>query len=327
MAFNKFIWQKYLNGTATEEELQELYTSLQSEATPELEELFRKDMEGNEQLSVLAEKRLLAAIRQQIMSRPATAHKRGTWKKWTAAAAVLLCVVAGYYFLNRHSSPDRDTLAGNLYDSIVNNSGNPRIVHLPDQTKVWLNTNATLYISQGYEKQRQVQLKGEAYFDVVKDASHPFTVQTGELITTVLGTAFNIEQVAGDEIRVSLLRGKVKTSYLNDTTRTLTLSPGEMAVANRHQRQLLPGTIGVPDAAAWIRGDLVFNQLPLQEALQKWAAYYGKKIEADRSITAGRYVTGTFHRTQQWEEVLRHLLFVHQLQYKEQSNTILIKRQ
>lgn len=327
MAFNKIIWQKYLNGTATAEELKELFASLQSEATPEITELFRKDMEGASQLSALAEKRIATAIRQQIMSRPATAHKSGTWKKWTAAAAVLLCVIAGYYFFNRRPLSAADALAGNLYDSIVNHSRNPRIVQLPDQTKVWLNTNATLYISKGYEKQRQVQLKGEAYFDVVKDASHPFSVQTGELITTVLGTTFNIEQAATNEIRVSLLRGKVKTAYVNDTARSLMLSPGEMAVADQQQRQLQLSTIGVPDAAAWIRGDLVFNQLPLREALQKWAAYYNKKIEADKAITEGRYVTGTFHRTQKWEEVLRHLLFVHQLQFKEQSNTILIKRQ
>ena len=98
-----------------------------------------------------------------------------------------------------------------------------KYILLPDSTQVWLNAGSTLDYPEHFdETTREVTLTGEAYFDVKHAAEHPFIIHTGQIQTTVLGTAFNINAYTDrSNIQVSVSRGKVKVSRGDQLIATL----------------------------------------------------------------------------------------------------------
>jgi ferric-dicitrate binding protein FerR (iron transport regulator) len=104
---------------------------------------------------------------------------------------------------------------------IKNQHGQVRQITLPDGSRVWLNAASTIEYYPAFSVNRDIKLEGEAFFEVKPDASHPFTVHTQKLNTTVLGTSFNIKSFSDDNfIDVSVVHGKVS---VEETSRKLAL--------------------------------------------------------------------------------------------------------
>lgn len=97
------------------------------------------------------------------------------------------------------------------YQEIVVPRGNRMKLVLPDSTSIWLNNETKLrYASNFSTGNREVELSGEAYFDVHHDASHPFVVKVGKQRIKVLGTRFSVNAYPEDQlIETSLLSGSV----------------------------------------------------------------------------------------------------------------------
>ncbi|BAV06021.1 FecR family protein [Filimonas lacunae] len=319
------IWQKYRNGTASKKELEQLQAYLQQQDKTELEALFSEEgavpVPADLASRIRAQLQRAAAPEVVVMSRSQRIVRR------MAAAAVLLAAIAGAYYLLRWKNVREQTqLAYQGYDSIVNTTGAPRLVQLPDATKVWLNKRTTLYISTAYARQRQVKLTGEAYFDVVKNAGNPLLIQTGTIRTTVLGTAFNVDNSSRNAVRISLVQGRVQVSKQDATATPVLLLPGETATGAQQADSISTGPTANTDVTGWVRGHLVFNQLPLAEALEKAADYYGITIQADPALLQGKKVTTIYYKNQQWPQVLQHLLFMYQLTYTRKDNLIVISK-
>ncbi len=105
---------------------------------------------------------------------------------------------------------------------------------LADGSTVWMNAESRLiYPSRFTGDERMVQLNGEAYFQVSKDAEHPFIIQTERLKTKVLGTEINIRHYAADDTHVTLINGKVEVSRKSGED-AICLSPGEDASWTDH---------------------------------------------------------------------------------------------
>ena len=107
-----------------------------------------------------------------------------------------------------------------------------RTITLPDQTEIVLNRYSSLTYPERFRgKDRKVQLQGEAYFEVSKDAAHPFKVETGAIIVQVLGTHFNVEAYPEDtQVKTTLLEGSVSVSLIGKAEESLKLSPNESAI-------------------------------------------------------------------------------------------------
>ncbi len=158
--------------------------------------------------------RMHQQLMQEFKAAPVIPIKWGVRvRKYVAAAAIIITVGAGslLWFLKGRQGTATEQSATAL--SVIENDRNVvRKVTMPDGTIVWLNRNSRLeFDHQQYnQKQRYVKLSGEGYFEVTKDASRPFVVETGNMHTRVLGTAFNIEAYHQEsEIRISLVHGKI----------------------------------------------------------------------------------------------------------------------
>lgn len=319
------IWDKYRNGTATKEELEQLQTYLQQENRTELEALFSKESATPVPAELAG--RIRAQLQQAAAPETVRMYRPRRMAKWMAAAAVFLAAVTGSYYLLRPKHNRQATgLAYQTYDSIVNISGTPRLVQLPDATKVWLNKHTTLYISTAYARQRQLKLTGEAYFEVTKNPGNPLVVQTGTIHTTVLGTAFNVDNSSHSAVRISLVQGRVQVSKKDAAAAPVLLQPGQTATGVQQADSISSSETGIADVAGWMRGHLIFNQLPLAEALEKAADYYGITIKADPALLQGKKVTTIYYKYQQWPQVLHHLLFMYQLTYTRTNNVIIISK-
>ncbi len=127
---------------------------------------------------------------------------------WPAAAAVLILVAAGWYLFQsaaNRPTPVKDFIAFAATKQDI------RKVTLPDGSTVILNGNSSISITPGFNnKKREVLLNGTAFFQVAKDPNKPFTVISGRVSTTALGTSFYIHQSSNKApTTVSLLTGKV----------------------------------------------------------------------------------------------------------------------
>jgi ferric-dicitrate binding protein FerR (iron transport regulator) len=161
------------------------------------------------------------------------------------AAAVILTFFAGgltAYFLNKNGV---DRLPGSLSYQITTPNGTRSELVLADGTQVWLNAGSTLRYDPDYSyKSREVELTGEAYFQVKKNTSKPFTVKSAGLVIKALGTSFNVKAYPDDqELTATLVEGKitVEGKVRSKEKFKYTLNPGQNLVLLKSAENLHQG--------------------------------------------------------------------------------------
>lgn len=215
----------------------------------------------------------------------------------SAAAASAMLVSAGYMLSSElHPQPVLSAM------SITAPSGQTASTMLSDSTVVWLNSNSELLVSDGVKGERTVALRGEAFFDVAKDAEHPFVVRCGSRNIRVLGTSFNVSSYSPEHFAIDLLTGKVE---MNDEDGfTCTLSPMERLEFN--DGKYLKTRINTTEERGWMDGFYHFSDTSLRDVIRSIGNYYDVTIGfADPSLADLR-CSCTFRK----EDSLGHILSV-----------------
>lgn len=188
--------QKFLQGSITESEMEllEQWYTQQPQNKPE----WNLADESREELK----QRLYNNIRRDI-----TPVKK-LYPAWAKVAAAVLVIGTAALALVKLRQPDT------IQQYTVNNTpGHIRKVILPDHSLVWLKGNSSLnYPLHFSDSTRNVTLHGEALFEVSKDHRHPFIIRTGNYITRVLGTSFNIKSNNAGAFKLTVLTGKVQVT-------------------------------------------------------------------------------------------------------------------
>ena len=175
-------------------------------------------------------------------------------------------------------------------------------VVLPDQSTVFLNAASSIrYLSNfSHMQNRNVELSGEAYFDVSKDKLKPFIVNTGRQEVRVLGTHFNINAYADDGvIRTILLEGSVRLN--NDRL----LSPGQMALNRGGVIDVQ--NVNVEQETAWIHNDFNFRAERLEMVMLKMARWYGVSVNYSAEDLKDIPLTAHLSRTKSLATVLNSI--------------------
>lgn len=162
-------------------------------------------------------------------------------------------------------------------------------VDLPDGSRVYLNKGAEITYSKAFKNQRSVSLTGEAFFEVMSDPQNPFTVHSGEMVVSVVGTSFNIKQLdrsSGTEVYVKT--GLVKVSIV-DSDQFIYLEPEQFGVVEN--RVLF--SLGQEDAnyISWKTKNFKFVDSALAEVLQELEESFHVDITADVDILDMRITT------------------------------------
>ncbi len=150
-------------------------------------------------------------------------------------------------------------------------------VVLADGTEVWLNAESRLeYPAQFVGKERLVSLRGEAYFKVVKDAEHPFIIQTDDMKTRVLGTEFNVRNYSVTDSHVTLIEGSVEVCN-NKGGDYIRITPGEDAHLQPDGAFALT-EVDVDAYVYWKEGFFYFDNVSLLDIMQSLGRWYNVTI-------------------------------------------------
>jgi transmembrane sensor len=182
------------------------------------------------------------------------------------------------------TTDDRGESADNQTNNISVPKGGQWQVILPDGSKVWLNSVSTLNYPSSFKKQKEriVQLSGEAYFEVAKDRSHPFIVKTDKQVVTVLGTHFNINSYPDEPaVKTTLAEGRIMVS--TSTANTKFLIPGQQAILKNDALSVKEADI--EEALAWKSGYFRFNDEKIQSIMRKLSRWYNIDVQYEGDIS------------------------------------------
>lgn len=233
-----------------------------------------------------------------------------------AAAVVLLClsVWAAYLYMQPVSIQTVTTLA------------ETRTILLPDGTSVTLNHYSSLsYPKQFKSDNREVELSGEAYFEVSKSKKHPFIVQTETIDVQVLGTHFNVDAYPDNpDVKTTLLTGSVAVSNKNNSVH-MVLKPNEVAIYNKVEQKLTRKVLeNAGDEVSWRHGEFIFDDLPLQEIARELSNSFGTTIHIADSTLRNYRVTARFRNGEDLETILSVLHNAGYFNYSRNTQQITI---
>jgi ferric-dicitrate binding protein FerR (iron transport regulator) len=292
-------------------------------------------VDNQEEVLVKLKERL---FQQQMRAGPVRYLRR------IAVAASLLLAVGGWIFISKNKAqnkresitggPVRQRSAKAVWTYRTNSTERTANILLPDGSAVKLYAHSTLRYTDSFGlSRRESWLGGGAEFLVKKDKAHPFTVYSGSLATTVLGTSFGVQATGAGSETVKLFSGRVVVRSTRPVKgwRDIYLLPGQQV---KYDDRRMLATIGKFGKAAE-RGErekavddkeLVFSNSPLKNVFRRLTIQYNKKFIFRASDLTGLNFTGTVPRTDSLDVFLRLLAGMNDLDILEQPDGYIVTR-
>ena len=227
-----------------------------------------------------------------------------------------------YSFSNSANTVSPETKENVIYNKIETPIGGKYQVNLPDGSKVWLNSSSSLRFSALFNGDtREVELSGEAYFDVSKNKSKPFRVITKDQIVEVLGTQFNINSYSDEgPIKTTLIEGSVKIIYKD---KVVLLSPGQQFQPKELVSAVLEAD--TEEVVAWKEGYFVFKNEDIKSIMRKLSRWYNVEVSYSGDIPEVGF-GGNISRSKDISEVLDVLQLTNAIHFKVEGRRITVMR-
>jgi len=233
-------------------------------------------------------------------------------KKWLIPAVALLIIISLSTFLLFRSSEVNPTSVSQHISEVTTKAGSRSKLVLPDSSIVWLNAGSKLtYNSEFGLKKREINLNGEAYFDV-KRSKIPFIIKTDAIQIKVLGTAFNIKSYSDEKTtETSLVRGEVEITVNKRPGEKFILKPNEKLVIAHDINEtrkivteqkapliVLSKLTQLEDNSiletSWVNNKLVFRDESFEDLAKKMERWYNVKVEIKDPEIGQIRLGGTF---------------------------------
>ncbi len=208
-----------------------------------------------------------------------------------------------------------------------NSNGQKSDLHLSDGSRVFLNSGSEIQFFENFAKNnREVKLKGEAYFEVAHDPKKPFIVVTDKLSVRALGTSFNVKAFGEtNDVAVSLVEGKVEVSLSENVNEEKSvLTPGEGLVFNGNDLSIKKLQFDPAMTLAWKSGILKFKDASWNEIENTLTRWYGVEFTIHHAPKRESPFTGEFDNLS-LQLVLESLSFTKSFDYQIQGKKVEIK--
>ena len=249
--------------------------------------------------SIIEEAEKIENIESQKSSR-----RKTVWLWLTSVAAACMAVVA-------YIGWSRPALDETCLVSSVTSKGE---FVLPDGTTVWLNKNSRLYYLNDLQGEtREVRLEGEGYFDVAKDAAHPFIVQAGGMSIKVLGTRFTVSAYKDRPVEAYLEEGEIMAKVPEHDP--VILSPDQAVRYDSSVKELKTFVETASDHTAWIDGRLEFVNKSLKDIIDCLEHWYCVSITCNDMDMAANVRLSMTIRQEGIEEICKALSTIADLSY------------
>jgi len=221
---------------------------------------------------------------------------------FTRVAAILLMPVLcfGLYMSYRYQISQKGLIsATDVYNEVYSSVDAITKVTLPDGTKVWLNHRSSLRYPAIFRGNiRNVELKGEGYFEVAHNEKVPFNVNAGGINIVAHGTTFNVcAYPEDDRIETSLIEGAVEVESfdsIKNTVFTYKMKPSYFAVYNKQSGKIAASKIDDNRYYSWKDGKLIFKNEPIGEVTKELCRWFNVDIQIIDSRLFDLTYTATF---------------------------------
>ncbi len=299
-----------------------------------------------------------SALISPLSTDPELPRKIIPLRRWLSIAAIAIGVAGSaliiYQFSKGKANDHPDMLADSKpVSEVVARAGSRSKLILPDSSVVWLNADSRITYHNNFNTdKREVNLEGEAFFDVRHDVQRPFIVHTSGIDIKVLGTAFNVKSYASDEtIEATLLRGSIEVVRKNDPNAPkVILRPHEKLVFSKEElhssdviapsrptgsARLQEPAISVtmlpknkPDSiikeTSWLYNKLNFYGDSFEELAAKMERWYDVRITINNDRLKRYRLKGSFE-TETIREALEALQIITPFEYRMEGREIVIR--
>jgi transmembrane sensor len=244
------------------------------------------------------------------------------WMYKTAAVAILLMTMTtGLYFLNQ--SPEEKPNIISRSDQTEEN----RLIRLPDGSTVIVSAGSRINYPSSFDgiATREVYLEGQAYFDVKHNLKKPFIIHTGEISTTVIGTAFNLKAWPTDpNITITVTRGKVKVA---DKHKTLGfIMPNEQITYNKDKTAFVQNKVDTHELLDLKDQSLLLDDVTISEASELLESRFKVRISITEEEVSNKRFTTIVRKGENLEKVLNSICEFAgaDYQYNKEASSIII---
>ncbi|MFT3701141.1 MAG: FecR family protein [Agriterribacter sp.] len=269
------------------------------------------------------------------------------WRPLVAVAACAAVILVFWY--NRNQKPISRSSDHSAQNTVSTRKGSKSNIQLPDGTLVWLNADSKVTYDENFRGEfREVNLEGEAFFDVVKDKTRPFIIHTKTIDIRVLGTAFNVRAYETEKnTETALFRGSVEVTLHNNPEKRIVLKPNEKLMVNNKslafeqdagndknranaEVSMAVGKVHFQkkDSAAletmWIKNKLVFDEEKLEEVARKIERWYDVTVVISGGDDLKYTAYSAIFDNENLEQVMEALKMTGNFRYSINKNTVSI---
>jgi ferric-dicitrate binding protein FerR (iron transport regulator) len=289
--------------------------------------------------------------------RPVGPSRRISIWKYAGAAAACGIILAGtgMWWAGRFNAAGGK--AQGHSNVVTTKNGSHSRVTLPDGTEVWLNAGSNLSYDEAYGKEtRELRLVGEAFFDVAKDAGHPFVIHTKVMDIKVLGTTFNVRAYPDEPAtEAALIKGAIEISLPGRPSDRMLLKPDEKITVRNDEPELHAGKDSLTGKAAtkqdqaagpsiavskiayepgdstiietsWVKNKLIFRDKPFWELAREMERWYNVVFVVKNKDLPAKRFTGIFYNESVREALDKlKVSYPFSYTYDKKSNTITIE--
>ena len=211
-----------------------------------------------------------------------------------------------------------------FYNTITTPRGGQYHVTLSDGSQVWLNAASSIRFPVAFKgTERKVEITGETYFEVAKNAAMPFIVKASSTEIEVLGTHFNVNAYDDEAIiKTTLLEGKVKVSVANQASRFL--HPGQQASINKEGKIGVQDNADIEEVMAWKNGRFQFSSADLKSILRQISRWYNVDIVYKGNVNL--HFTGQLTRNENVSKVFEKLEMTGEVHFRIDDKKIIVSR-
>ena len=263
---------------------------------------------------------------------------RRAWLVAAATAAVLLASSAVTWRLTRESAPGAVGAAEDLR-TVATQPRQTAEVYLSDGTRVVLGPASTLRFPARFRATREVQLEGEAYFDVAEEKrllpwrKRDFTVRTERAVVRDLGTRFSVRALPGStSTEVVVAEGAVSLAPATrdergrPVTNSVILTQADLGRLDADGGLTVVRGVDVAAHHAWLEGRLVFTDTPVADVLAQFRRWYGIELRLGDDALAGERLTGAFE-TASAAEALELLAITLDVRLERRDGVVILHRE
>ena len=302
------LFDRYLKGEATPAETERVEAWLNHYENP-VSEWKQMDKTGRDRWlkGLLDDIKTTVGDEKVITMRPS----RALWRAIAAIAAMLVLGVGIYMEWPRQAALTALNVRANQKSQVV----------LADGSRIWVNSQSTLRYPASFDgKTREVYLSGEAFFDIKHDATKPFIIHTGKILTTVLGTAFNIkEDKTQHTVVVTVTRGKV--SVANGSRLLGVITPNQQISFNTaSQKEQTQTSVDADKAVAWQQNSISFDDITFADAATKLQQRFKVKISFANNKVKNCRFTGSALKDEKLDQILKVMCTFNNATYQTKAD-------